>query len=171
MLDSASSLSAGLGAAAARMVGLISDGDLLMALYEELQHLGISPEMIEKNYWIALEVFDALPRAKFHARSVSAADELASVGYDDPVLAAPSIVDAGNAEQRRTGSWRLERPIIDPNICTRCRLCLVLCPDGTMALDDDGYPVIDYDHCKGCMICRELCPVDGILKQKEVRAW
>ena len=82
--------------------------------------------------------------------------------YDDLLLGTPSILAAGNADRRATGSWRVERPEIDRERCTRCGLCFVPYPDGSIALDDEGYPVIDYDHCKGCMICWQQCPVDAI---------
>ena len=58
------------------------------------------------------------------------------------------------------------------DVCTRCGICFVRCPDGAIALDERGYPIIDYDHCKGCMECWDQCPVPGgIRKEKEVRAW
>jgi 2-oxoacid:acceptor oxidoreductase delta subunit (pyruvate/2-ketoisovalerate family) len=67
--------------------------------------------------------------------------------------------------------WRVERPEIDREICTRCGLCFVGCPEGAISLDGQHYPVIDYDHCKGCMLCAHLCPLQGIIRKKEVRAW
>ena len=61
--------------------------------------------------------------------------------------------------------------LVDLDRCTRCGLCFVRCPDGAIALDEEGYPVIDYDHCKGCMICRQICPIHGIEVKRETEAW
>ncbi len=102
---------------------------------------------------------------------VSTIEPLHPVTYESIMLGTPCILAAGNAEARPTGSWRVDRPQIDLDRCTRCGLCFWRCPDGAIALDDEGYPVIDYDHCKGCMICWQQCPVDAIEKEREVRAW
>lgn len=172
VLGKASALSAGLGAAAARLVGVIPEDRLMEAVREELEHLDVAPELIEKNLVLAKEIFAALPTVEFRgAGATPAAAEMHAIRYDDPVRGAPSILAAGNADEQQTGSWRVERPVIDYDCCTRCGLCFVRCPDGSIALDEEGYPVIDYDHCKGCMICWEVCPVGGIEKKKEVRAW
>ena len=53
-----------------------------------------------------------------------------------PSSPSPSVLHAGNAVARPTGSWRVERPVVDPDICTRCGLCFVRCPDGAIALDE-----------------------------------
>jgi pyruvate ferredoxin oxidoreductase gamma subunit len=83
----------------------------------------------------------------------------------------PIILAAGNSRARHTGAWRFVRPVIDRAACTRCRICLLRCPDGALTLDAGGYPVIDYDNCKGCMICARECPIRCIHEEKEVRAW
>jgi pyruvate ferredoxin oxidoreductase gamma subunit len=171
VVGKASALSAGLGAAAARLVGLISEERLRQAVQQELAALGLAPEVIERNVQLAAEVFAALPSVEIAPRESQVLEPLHPVTFDDLVLGTPSILAAGNAESRPTGSWRVERPEIDREHCTRCGLCWVRCPDGTIALDDQGYPVIDYDHCKGCMICWQQCPLGAIRRQREVRAW
>jgi 2-oxoacid:acceptor oxidoreductase delta subunit (pyruvate/2-ketoisovalerate family) len=117
------------------------------------------------------EVFAALQPVEFKVAVPREADTVAGVEHAHPVLAAPSVLDVGNAIQRQTGAWRVERPLIDRNVCTRCGLCFVECPDGAISLDEEGYPVVDYDHCKGCMICRHLCPLHAIEHEQETRAW
>lgn len=97
--------------------------------------------------------------------------EMAEVGYDIPLISSPSVLHVGNAVARQTGSWRVERPVINTDACTRCGLCFVRCPDGAVALDEEGFPVIDYDHCKGCMICQQICPLHAIASEKETEAW
>jgi pyruvate ferredoxin oxidoreductase gamma subunit len=171
MLGQASALSAGLGAVASRLLGVIPEDRLIEAVREELKYLDLAPEMIDKNAHIASEVFAALRPVEFHRTERPSRAAVVAVGYEDPLRGSPSIFAPGNADQRHTGSWRLERPEIDYDRCTRCGICFVRCPDGAISLDEEGYPLIDYDHCKGCGICWEVCPVAGIAKQKEVRAW
>ena len=167
----ASALSAGLAAASARLVGLIPEDRLRQAVQQELEALGLVPEVIERNVQLAAEVFAAFSSVEIAAQESQASEPLHTVTLDDLVLGTPSILAAGNADRRPTGAWRLERPEIDRTDCTRCGLCWVRCPDGAITMDEDGYPVIDYDHCKGCMICRQQCPVGAIDREREVRAW
>ena len=170
-IGKASALSAGLGAAAARLVGVIPEHRLIEAVLEELRPLALSPELMDKNVAVARQVFGALAAVELRGVETPAPGRVQAIRYEGPARGTPSIVRAGNAVERHTGSWRVERPEIDYDRCTRCGICFVRCPDGAIALDDQGYPIIDYDHCKGCMICWEECPVGGIEKKKEIRAW
>lgn len=171
VLGRASALSAGIAGAAARLTGCITQEQLQQAVREEFSHLSVPADVVEKNVSIASDVFGALAAADFDdaAREKSAA--MADVPYVDPVLGASTVYNSGNAEQRHTGAWRVERPVVDADICTRCGLCFVDCPDGAITLDGGGLPVIDYDHCKGCMICSHVCPVEAITHQAETAAW
>ena len=174
-LGKASALSVGIAAATSRLIGVITKEHLLEATREELGHTGLSDEQVETNVALASEVFRTLnPIAEIGGRKPHspAKDSVYAVPHQDPVLGTPSILAAGNSEERQTGTWRLERPEIDYDICTRCGICFVRCPDAAIALNAEGYPVIDYDHCKGCMECLDQCPFHGaIRKEKEVRAW
>ena len=170
-LGSAGALSAGLAAAAARMTGIISHENFLQAMREEFSQLHLPDELIDKNVQVAEKVFAEIDPVEIRPTDRAPTMEVAEVGYDNPVIATPSVLHAGNAIARQTGSWRVERPVVDPDVCTRCGLCFVRCPDGAIALDDEGFPIIDYDHCKGCMICRQICPLHAIESEKETRAW
>jgi len=186
VLGSAVALSAGLGAAAARATGLIDKHTLVEALHEEFGHLRLADDTIAKNVQIAVAVFDAVPVLEFDRQTIrdpeaaatrgevpvlESVGAIADVKYDGPISGAPSVFNAGNAELRQTGAWRVERPEIDLDACTRCSLCYVMCPDAAMVLTPEGFPIVDLDHCKGCMLCRELCPVDAISTVKETQAW
>ncbi len=174
-LGKASALSVGLASATARLIGVISEEQLLEATREELEHAGLGEEQLERNLALARDIFRELsPIADFEVRNAQplASGLVVAVPHHDSVLATPSILAAGNSDERMTGTWRVERPEIDYDVCTRCGICFVRCPDGAIALDAEGYPVIDYDHCKGCMECWDQCPVQGaIRKEREVRAW
>lgn len=190
VLGRAAALSAGLGAVAARLTGVIPVEQLLEGLREELESLGISPAEIAKNEQIAREIFATVEPASFAQASLaqaSPAPALPGVGGVgaatspadgvirfptlDVVSSTPSILASGNAASRHTGAWRLERPTIDHSLCTRCGMCFVMCPDGAVSLDANGYPVIDYDHCKGCLICQRICPAQAVEKERETQAW
>jgi pyruvate ferredoxin oxidoreductase gamma subunit len=170
-IGKASALSVGLGAAAVRLSGLITIEQLHDAVRMELEELGLDAEMIEKNILLAEEVYGGLEKVAMQHGKASAKEVIHDMGYDHVLLGTPSILAPGNAEARQTGSWRVERPEIDYEHCTRCGLCFVHCPDGAISLDEQGYPVIDYDHCKGCLICLEQCPRHAIVRKKEVRSW
>ena len=46
-------------------------------------------------------------------------------------------------------------------------ICVARCPDGCIAVNEEGYPVTDYDNCKGCMICVEECPAKAIERVRD----
>ncbi len=68
------------------------------------------------------------------------------------------ILEAGNAEQYKTGDWRSRRPVWDEKRCIHCLRCWVFCPDGSILTEAGKMTGIDYTHCKGCGICVEECP-------------
>jgi pyruvate ferredoxin oxidoreductase delta subunit len=63
-----------------------------------------------------------------------------------------------------TGSWRFNKPIIDPEKCTKCLLCWIYCPDAV--IDRDSLE-INYQYCKGCGVCAEECPAKAISMVRE----
>ncbi len=78
----------------------------------------------------------------------------------------------GVGDAGRTGSWRVERPIIDLERCTPakknksvCHLCWLYCPDAVISKDIE--PRIDLEYCKGCGICAEECPTKAITMVEE----
>jgi pyruvate ferredoxin oxidoreductase delta subunit len=67
-----------------------------------------------------------------------------------------------------TGDWRTYKPVLNPEKCTKCLLCHLFCPDGTVLWNPETKEVtFDYDHCKGCGICANECPVGAIEMELE----
>lgn len=78
-----------------------------------------------------------------------------------------SFSEAGPGDAGKTGSWRIARPVIDPQTCTpgkrnapACYICWLYCPDGVISRGVP--PKIDYNYCKGCGICAQECPTKAI---------
>ncbi len=80
--------------------------------------------------------------------------------------------EPGPGDAGKTGSWRVECPVIDTSRCLpaksgkpSCFFCWLYCPDGVISRTIP--PVIDYQYCKGCGICAEECPADAISMKDE----
>ncbi len=68
----------------------------------------------------------------------------------------------------KTGTWRIFRPEIDYDKCTKCYQCYLACPDVAIIVEKfNEYPRINYDYCKGCGICSTVCPVNAISMVRE----
>jgi pyruvate ferredoxin oxidoreductase delta subunit len=68
------------------------------------------------------------------------------------------ILEAGNAEEYETGSWRTYRPVKDGEKCIHCLRCWIYCPDSAVLTEDGNQIGFDLEHCKGCGICAAECP-------------
>lgn len=77
----------------------------------------------------------------------------------------PHVREPGNSVRRKTGEWRIFKPVIDHKKCIKCKNCWLVCPDS--AIDWKGKPVIDYQLCKGCLVCYNECPVKAISKTND----
>ncbi|MGC8662596.1 MAG: 4Fe-4S binding protein [Candidatus Micrarchaeia archaeon] len=79
-------------------------------------------------------------------------------------IAKPKVGSAG-----KTGTWRVEKPVIDFEACKKCDICILECVENTIDKGSNGYPNIDYNYCKGCGVCSNVCPVKAIKMVGEVR--
>ncbi|MFH0832189.1 MAG: 4Fe-4S binding protein [Candidatus Aenigmatarchaeota archaeon] len=61
---------------------------------------------------------------------------------------------------------RVFKPKIESRKCTRCMMCVVMCPDNAIE-PRDGSVGINYDKCKGCLICLRECPFNAITEERE----
>lgn len=178
LLGRLSALSAPLGAVACALTGMVSAEVLEQAVQQELTDVGLPADAIERNVEAARRAFATVvaldvsperptqpPRPRVEASALHVPVSLAGP------TGVPVIYAAGNASARHTGSWRLFRPEIDRDVCTRCGICYVLCPDAAITQGAEGYPVIDHANCKGCLICVRECPLHCIAEEREVGAW
>jgi 2-oxoacid:acceptor oxidoreductase delta subunit (pyruvate/2-ketoisovalerate family) len=61
-----------------------------------------------------------------------------------------------------TGDWRTYKPIIDIETCTKCGICWMYCPEGTISKNEEGFYEVNFTYCKGCGVCAKECPSKSI---------
>jgi pyruvate ferredoxin oxidoreductase delta subunit len=59
----------------------------------------------------------------------------------------------------KRGTTKTQRPVVRFDICTKCTLCWLECPDECFDPTPDGLYDINYEYCVGCGKCAEICPV------------
>lgn len=62
-------------------------------------------------------------------------------------------------EMFKRGTTKTERPVVRFDLCIKCTLCWLDCPDECFDPTDDGLYDIDYEFCVGCHKCADVCPV------------
>jgi len=172
-VGSAAGGSAALAAAACVLLGL-SAAAASAALRSELEVLGLPPEVVAANLRVAEQGRRGLVRLDLSTGDGDATrptGRVVDVAYAPPEVGSPTVTAKPNTRSRRTGNWRVFRPVIVLERCTRCWICFVYCPEGAIALDADDTPRIDYEVCKGCLVCLEECPTHAIAKVAEGRRW
>ena len=62
-----------------------------------------------------------------------------------------------------TSNWRVVRPVIDHEKCTRCFSCYISCPDSCWSFHEAEEKMEwNWKFCKGCQICIHECPADAL---------
>lgn len=172
-VGSGAGISAALASATCALLGL-SEHSTALALRTELASIGLLPGAIEANVRLAELARAGLtpiqPPAPA-APQLRVGSPVVDVRYAPPEVGTPSVTAKPNTPLRKTGNWRVWRPVIDLEKCTQCWICFVWCPEGAIELDAEENPHVDYEVCKGCLICVEECPTHAILKIREVREW
>jgi pyruvate ferredoxin oxidoreductase delta subunit len=59
----------------------------------------------------------------------------------------------------RRGTSKTSRPVVRFDLCSKCTLCWLGCPDECFDPAPDGFYDVDYQYCVGCGKCAEVCPV------------
>ncbi|HET9017248.1 MAG TPA: 4Fe-4S dicluster-binding protein, partial [Thermomicrobiaceae bacterium] len=62
-------------------------------------------------------------------------------------------------EQFKRSTTKSQRPVVRFDLCTKCTLCWVECPDECFDPTADGYYDVNYEYCVGCGKCAQVCPV------------
>jgi len=167
-------LSSAAAAVVCKLTGVITKSSLENAVIKELSSLNLKEETIQKNVQAALTCFDRIPEAHPRYRKTikeDVNDEIVKLEYANPRIGTPSVYAKETTKLKKTGNWRLFRPVIDHEKCSRCRTCFVYCPHSCISIDEGDYPQIDYNNCKGCLTCFCECPKKVISKDREVKAW
>ncbi len=158
-------LSAVVAGFAIKATGVAAWDVLVEAVRLELGEIGLPAALIERNLEATRRAFDTAPALGFLDRGV-AGTATGGPPFTLPRLparwASPSIEVAATSALRTTEGWRILRPEIRLEHCTRCCICFVLCPEGAIELDAQSYPVVDYAHCKGCLVCVTECPPKAV---------
>lgn len=167
-LGKVGALSAPLGAVTARLLGL-SRESLRAAVAQELETLGVSTPLVGRNVALADDCFQAVPIVPVNELTSEPLRQasLWTPMYEPPTRGTARISAGANTPLRKTGDWRVFRPVLAPEKCNGCWLCYVYCPEAAISLGDGDKPVIDYDHCKGCMLCVEECPTHALVPERE----
>ena len=76
----------------------------------------------------------------------------------------------GTSRLFKTGEWRTNTPVLDPDKCRQCLLCAPVCPDSSIPVKNGKRLDFDYDHCKGCVICAKACPFGAITMKEGIEA-
>ncbi len=68
-----------------------------------------------------------------------------------------------------TSNWRVVRPVIDHEKCTRCFTCYISCPDSCWSFNEAEEKMEwNWKFCKGCQICINECPADALTAVPEL---
>ncbi len=63
---------------------------------------------------------------------------------------------ASRAQKQRMHSDA--RPTLNQKKCSRCGVCIEVCPVGAGRMDDGSFPLYDLKVCTGCAQCIAMCP-------------
>ncbi len=77
------------------------------------------------------------------------------------------LLEEGKAEPFEPGQKPTLVPVWDKNMCVRCGLCYLFCPDAAIKRGEDGYFEANLNYCKGCSICHKECWFGAISMMEE----
>ena len=158
------------GAVAAKIVGL-SEDSLKDAVEKVISEIVTDRAILEKNIEAALYCFHAIPPVELKtAEAGQKGSRVFTMPFEPAAISSPTLNTTGTTVLRKTGNWRVFRPVWDYDACNKCQICVARCPEGCILVNEEGYPYTDYENCKGCLICVEECPAKTLGKEREIHA-
>jgi len=154
---------------AARLVSVISEEAVLSAVESELGDLGVKEDRLAQNLELAKWAYNSVEPQKLATRELPSKRTLVPLEVVLTNEGLQDIVSVGNSQLRKTGNWRIFKPVIDYERCTTCMICFAYCPESAIVLREDKKLAIDYENCKGCLICYKECPPKAIAYEREVK--
>jgi pyruvate ferredoxin oxidoreductase delta subunit len=76
------------------------------------------------------------------------------------------LLETGRAKPYTPGTKPALQPVWDKNVCARCALCYLYCPDAAISRQEDGFFDVDIKFCTGCGICQRECWFGAISMQE-----
>lgn len=132
------------------------------AVKEELEQIGVNEETIKKNIIAATIGYSKVQEIKpIQTRGLEQEVSVVEVEFGYPEISTPVISFVANSYLKKTGTWRVFKPVVNYQKCKNCRLCYIYCPESAIKWENN-LPVIDYENCKGCLICAQECPLKAI---------
>jgi len=61
----------------------------------------------------------------------------------------------------------MPRPIINPDDCSACGICVDACPNGVIEIVGDNAEPVNDENCDACATCMEECPMGAISEIEE----
>lgn len=160
-------LSTPAGGVASRLAGLKAES-LERAVRKELAGILTDESLMEKNVEAALWCFNAVKPAELKpSRAAVKTSPVAAVTFEAAAVSSPAVNAVANTPLRKTGNWRVFKPVWNYDACVKCMTCVASCPEGCIGVNEEGFPYVDYDNCKGCLICSEGCPTAAIGVERE----
>lgn len=158
------------GGVAAKIAALREES-LKKAVEKEVSGIVTDRELVIKNIDAALYCYHSIQPVEIKTvETLQKGSPVMDIPYEPAAVSSTAIFTAGNSSLRKTGNWRIFKPVWDYDKCTKCMTCVARCPEGCISINEDGFPYTDYDNCKGCLICVEECPAKGISREREVHA-
>ncbi len=66
---------------------------------------------------------------------------------------------------------RTMRPVVDFEICTKCTICWMQCPDSCFDVTPTGHYDANMEACCGCGVCEAVCPVTDCITMVNEQAF